>query len=555
MPTERQDIPLLTPLRVQPGRPVITARSYTLGRENLQRHPAGRRLPVAIEFDATVAGSNVRIYREFITSNDTSGDEVELDGAFPKFHHSGLTFDRCGLWRFKIIYDNDSAATWDAAAFSYVLIEPAWIDDMRLYTLIPTACGHFGEWQQDLDRIVAMGFNAVHILPVTAMDTSASPYAAADLFAIDDGYVDPGDGRDAVAQWETLVAEIKQRGLRLCVDLAFNAVGFNSVIARQRPHWLCEDSTEADGIRRAGWYGNGLRHKWSDLALLDYDQTRPEDREQLWSYMTEYANYWARYAAETNGMVRLDNLHSSHPGFTRHLVYELRKRYPDLVLFGEVFTDEETVDDAIGDYGLNLLLGTPWEHKFVPKLRSYFDYIHSRTGARYFTPPVSHDTGTPTQEFGCAESAIPRLFASVFFGSGPSGIVQGFEWGCRKPIPFIGRRPRDTAAIAYDLRPQITDYNRIVASANCFQQQGNLKFVDDNHDAVIAAVRQDTGGAAHFLLAANFDTESSQTVVIDTAAYNLEGVDATDVQTSELITLPPVLTLELPPCGVRILRV
>lgn len=80
--------------------------------------------------------------------------------------------------------------TWihDPIPDAWVLVDPPQVDHMRLYTLIPSVSGSIADWAADLKRIRDMGFNTVHLLPLTVLDTSQSPYSARELFDIDPMY-------------------------------------------------------------------------------------------------------------------------------------------------------------------------------------------------------------------------------------------------------------------------------------------------------------------------------------------------------------------------------
>ena len=70
----------------------------------------------------------------------------------------------------------DEGVNWvrDAVPVAWVMVDPPQVDGLRLYTLLPTASGSIGDWTADLERIKAMGFNAVHLLPITRLDVSGA---------------------------------------------------------------------------------------------------------------------------------------------------------------------------------------------------------------------------------------------------------------------------------------------------------------------------------------------------------------------------------------------
>jgi len=93
------------------------------------------------------------------------------------------------------------------------------VDHMRLYTLIPIVSGTITEWSSKLAQIKQMGFDTVHLLPLTTLDTSRSPYSAKDLFSVEPRYVTGGAAGDGLAELEQFVETARSLEIRLCFDL------------------------------------------------------------------------------------------------------------------------------------------------------------------------------------------------------------------------------------------------------------------------------------------------------------------------------------------------
>ncbi|MDI1289396.1 MAG: hypothetical protein PSX37_05520 [bacterium] len=438
------------------------------------------------------------------------------------------------------------------------MVDPSQVDGLRVYVLIPNVSGTVADWTADLTRIRDMGFNAVHLLPITTMDTSESPFAASDLFGIDPRYLVGASPRDAQSQFEGFVAEAKSFNVRLGLCLVLNHVGVSSMMARQTPDWIVPDQSERDGLRRAGaWTDQGWR-RWNDLVLINYEHPTESVRSQIWSYMTSYAMYWARYANETGGFVRFDNLHSSDPEFIHSVTAALHEAYPRLALLAEYFTDEQTILRTGPLWGLNLILATPWNQKFVPELREYLNYLHRISEhVRYFMPVTSHDCGAPAQEFGTADSTVPRYVAAALLGTGATGMPQGVELGESARIDFIGRRPK----MRFPDQPRFARFigciNAILAEYPAFRRGGNCRFIDGGHPAILAAFRRDGGPrATGFLVVCNFDIHDRQHIVIDlsTVLGKAGPYSCRELLSGDPAPPPgPVLDLTLPPCSARVL--
>ncbi|MGI4791620.1 MAG: alpha-amylase family glycosyl hydrolase [Janthinobacterium lividum] len=499
-------------------------RSYSAGRQSFSRACQGQVMVLTITIDETLPSV---VQARLMTTLNSTGGKQGAEILFTRTDERTLTCrvmpERLGLQSFRAEFSLDEGTTWlrDTIPDAWVLVDPPQVDGLRLYTLLPTVSGTIADWKADLGRIQKMGFNAVHLLPITAQDTSESPYAAADLFALDARYLNADAGQDGLSQFEEFAEEARALRIQLCFDLVLNHVGVHSAMARQAPDWIVPDQNQPDGLQRARYWSDQGWRTWDDLVLINYEHPSEAVRSEIWAYMTDYALFWSSYADDTGGFVRFDNLHSSNPDFIESLTTALHSQYPQVGLLAEYFTDERTLLNTAPEWGLNLLLATPWNYKFVPQLRDYLQYIHRVSGqVRYFMPITSQDSGAPAQEFGTADSTAPRYVAAALLGTGATGMPQGVELGESERINFIGSSPK----LVFPADPRFASFigrvNAILADYPAFRCGENCRFVDNGHPAVIAAFRQDPQKpASGFLVMCNFDTGSPQRVTVDLAPF------------------------------------
>jgi hypothetical protein len=552
------DIPERPRVHPVPGK---ISRSYPVGRQSFSRACQGNTI------DLTIAAADalpVNVQAGLMTT--LNSDDGKSWTTIPFSRHDDHTLmcsispGHPGLHSFRAVFSLDSGSTWlrDTVPDAWILIDPPQVDGLRIYTLIPTVSGTVSDWKTDLPRIRAMGFNAIHLLPVTPMDKSQSPYSAKDLFAIDTGYLDSSSKRDGLAQMEDFIAEARKVGIRLVFDLVLNHVGVCSTMANHAPDWIVPDENQPDGLKRARyWCSEGWRN-WNDLVLINYEHPSEAVRSEIWSYMIDYALFWAKYANDTGGFVRFDNLHSSDPEFVSALTSSLHRVYPEVGILAEYFTDESTLLRTGPAWGLNLNLATPWNLKYVPQLRDYLNYIHRVSEhIRYFMPITSHDCGSPAQEFGTADSTVPRYVAAALLGTGATGVPQGVELGEKERIDFIGRKPR----MSFPARPRFAEFigrvNAILTKYEAFRRGENCRFVDDDHPSIIAAFRRASGNdAVGFLVMCNFDTQHSQRIVIELAPLlKADGpFRCTEMLSGKARIVPhPHMECILPACGAEVL--
>ena len=562
MPIQRRLIPIL------PARPRVhpvsnqVRRSYPTGHQSCSRACQGEILALGISVGEPL-DDNVQA-RLVTTLNSNDGTEW-TEAPFVRANDRTLTCrvmaEHPGIHSFRAEFSLDRGATWlrDTVPDAWILVDPPQVDALRLYALIPTISGTVADWKVDLKRIRDMGFNAVHLLPVTPLDTSESPYAARDLFDIDQGYLVPGSPQDGLSQLEEFVEEARTLNIRLCFDLVLNHVGVHSTMALRAPDWIVPDQNQSDGLQRARYWCSQGWSTWNDLVLINYEHPSEAIRSEIWAYMIDYALFWANYASATGGLVRFDNLHSSDPEFVQALTGALHSKYPEVGILGEYFTDEQTLLRTGPQWGLNLILATPWNYRFVPQIREYLNYIHRVSEhVRYLMPITSHDSGSPAQEFGTADSTIPRYVAAALLGTGATGIPQGVEFGEKERIDFVGRKPKMPCPDEPRFAQFIGKVNAILANDPAFRRGGNCQFVDGGHSAILAAFRQATGTQAFgFLVACNFDTLNPQSITLDLSHFlTTDGpFRCTELLSDEARIFPlPQFELMLPACAAQVLR-
>jgi hypothetical protein len=538
------------------------SRSYPVGRQSFSRAFQGEVFSLIITMENPPP---YNIMANLVTTINSNGDGTW--NTIP-FSYKNDRMLECrvipvqpGLFSFRAEFSLDKGTTWirDTVPDAWVLIDPPQVDGLRLYTMIPNVSGTVADWKADLKRIREMGFNAVHLLPITTLDSSESPYSARDLFDIDKSYLKAGSDKDGLPQLEEYIEEARLLNIRLCFDVVLNHVGVTSTMAKRAPDWIVPDQTQPDGFRRAGYWSECGWLTWNDLVLINYEHPSELIRSEIWAYMTDYVLFWAKYANDTGGFVRFDNLHSSDPDFVKSLTFALHSLYPEVGLIAEFFTDETTLLHTGTQWGLNLNLATPWNYKFVPQLREYLIYIHRVSRhIRYFMPVTTHDSGSPAQEFASVESTVPRYVAAALLGTGATGITQGVEFGLKEQICFIGRQPKFLFPSEARFAKFICRINTILSGYPAFRCGDNLSFVDNGHPAVIAAFRSDPGiDVFGFLVVCNFDIHIPQHIVVDLLPFL--GTDGpfrcTELLNDENQVFPlPRLKLLLQPCSSQVLK-
>lgn len=148
-----------------------------------------------------------------------------------------------------------------------------------VYVRNHTAEGTFEGVRQDLDRIKSLGTDIIWLMPIhptgekSRKGTLGSPYAIRDYRAINPEF-------GTLADFQRLVEEIHQKGMKCIIDVVYNHTSPDSWLAEHHPEWFYR--------KPDGSFGNHIGDWW-DIIDLDYT------KRELWDYQIETLKYWAGF--------------------------------------------------------------------------------------------------------------------------------------------------------------------------------------------------------------------------------------------------------------------
>lgn len=146
-----------------------------------------------------------------------------------------------------------------------------------VYVRSHTPEGTFNALIPDLDRIKALGTDIIWFMPIHPIGVKAKkgslgcPYANRDYRGINPEY-------GTLADFRTLADSIRERGMKVMIDVVYNHTSPDSVLWETHPEFFYK--------RPDGKPGNHVGD-WSDIIDLDYSV--PE----LWDYQIESLTQWA----------------------------------------------------------------------------------------------------------------------------------------------------------------------------------------------------------------------------------------------------------------------
>ena len=138
--------------------------------------------------------------------------------------------------------------------------------------------GTFEALRKDLDRIADLGVSILYLLPIHPIGhvgrkgVDGCPYSISDYYGI-------AEELGTMDDFDRLVEEAHQKGLKVMLDIVFNHTSRDSKLTKEHPEWFYKNED--------GGFANRIGD-WSDVTDLTY-----EDPKQ-WTYLIDNLIFWAK---------------------------------------------------------------------------------------------------------------------------------------------------------------------------------------------------------------------------------------------------------------------
>lgn len=140
-----------------------------------------------------------------------------------------------------------------------------------------SAKGTFHEVVHDLERIKAMGFDIIWLMPIHPIGKKnrkgslGSPYSISDFFKINPEYGTEND-------FKSFIQRAHELNLKVIIDVVYHHTSWDSRLMDEKPDWFYH--------KKDGTIGNKVGD-WSDIADLDFRHS------ELWHYLYDALEKWA----------------------------------------------------------------------------------------------------------------------------------------------------------------------------------------------------------------------------------------------------------------------
>ena len=374
------------------------------------------------------------------------------------------------------------------------------------YEMIPrsqgTMAGEHGTFKDCIARLPdvnAMGFDVVYLTPIHPIGET-NRKGRNNAVTAEDG--DPGSfyaigsaegGHDAVhpqlgtlADFREFVTACEKLGMEVALDFAVQCSPDHPWL-NQHPQWF---KRRPDGSMR---YAENPPKKYEDIVNPDFSS---EDAGALWNALRDVVLFWVDQGVK---IFRVDNPHTKPFRFWEWMIHEVQLQHPDVIFLAEAFTRPKLMKGLakLGftqSYTYFTWRTEKWElEQYLAELTRYPERDFYRANFFVNTPDILpyHLQGGETWMFK-SRVALAATLSSTY------GIYNGFELLEHEPIPgreeYLDSEKYQIKVRDWDkpgnIKPYISDLNRIRRANPALQQTSNLRFIGIEDGNVTAFAKE-----------------------------------------------------------------
>jgi starch synthase (maltosyl-transferring) len=374
------------------------------------------------------------------------------------------------------------------------------------YEMIPrsqgTMAGEHGTFKDCIARLPdvdAMGFDVVYLTPIHPIGET-NRKGRNNAVTAEDG--DPGSfyaigsaegGHDAVhpqlgtlADFREFVTACEKLGMEVALDFAVQCSPDHPWL-NQHPQWF---KRRPDGSMR---YAENPPKKYEDIVNPDFSS---EDAGALWNALRDVVLFWVDQGVK---IFRVDNPHTKPFRFWEWMIREVQLQHPDVIFLAEAFTRPKLMKGLakLGftqSYTYFTWRTEKWElEQYLTELTRYPERDFYRANFFVNTPDILpyHLQGGEAWMFK-SRVALAATLSSTY------GIYNGFELLEHEPIPgreeYLDSEKYQIKVRDWDkpgnIKPYISDLNRIRRANPALQQTSNLRFIGIEDGNVTAFAKE-----------------------------------------------------------------
>ncbi|CAN5823653.1 alpha-1,4-glucan--maltose-1-phosphate maltosyltransferase [soil metagenome] len=407
------------------------------------------------------------------------------------------------------IYDRELPVQVDRVAARY----SAWYELFpRSMSDDPERHGTFDDVIEKLPYVQEMGFDVLYFPPIhpiglahrkgknntlgAGADQPGSPYA---IGGEEGGHKALHPELGTLDDFRRLVDAAREHGLELAMDFAIQ-VSPDHPYVKEHPGWFF---IRPDGTIK---YAENPPKKYQDIYPLNF---YGEDWDAQWKEWQSVFLHWIEQGVK---IFRVDNPHTKPVQFWEWCIRGIQKEHPEVIFLSEAFTRPKMMR-ALAKAGFTQSYTYFTWRNFKGELQEYLTELTQGPMKEYFRGHFFVNTPDILPEFlqkgGRPAFQIRAILATTL--SSLWGMYSGFELCENTPIAgkeeYLDAEKYEIKAWDWDrpgnIRPLITQLNRIRRENPALQEYENLRFYHSDSDQVIFYGKQAPGNS--IFVAVNLD--------------------------------------------------
>ena len=409
----------------------------------------------------------------------------------------------------------------------------------RSQSKVPGRHGKFGDVEERLPELAALGFDVVYLPPIHPIGIThrkgrnnarvalasdvGSPWA---IGSSEGGHTAIHPALGTFDDFEQLVKTASEFGLEIALDYALQCSP-DHPWCKEHPEWFF---VRVDGTIQ---YAENPPKKYEDIYPLNF---WCEDRENLWQACLDILLFWISRGVK---IFRVDNPHTKPFAFWEWVIGVVQDQHPDVVFLSESFTRPKRMKGLLKlgfsqSYTYFTWKNSPWE------VRDYLKELTESATLEYFRPNFFANTPDILHQFlqsgGRPAFRIRLLLAATLAPS--YGIYSGFEL-CENRAVTSGSEEYLNSE-KYEIRQRkwnqfgnikqdIAKLNRIRKENPALAMLGNVRFLATEYEQILAYHKHAPGN--DLIIVVNLDPQRMHECMVQVP---LEDFDLTEDQMFEM---------------------
>jgi starch synthase (maltosyl-transferring) len=414
-----------------------------------------------------------------------------------------------------------------------VVVDPPHAQFSAWYELFPRSAsphparhGTFRDVIARLDYVGELGFDVLYMPPISPIgrqfrkgpnnQPSTNPEDPGVPWAIggpEGGHTAVHPELGTLDDFVALVAEAERRGIRVALDIAFQASPDHPWV-QEHPEWF---RARPDGTIQ---YAENPPKKYQDIYPFDFESS---DWQGLWQALNGVFRFWLGHGVT---IFRVDNPHTKAFPFWEWCIADIKRDHPEALFLAEAFTRPKVMY-RLAKLGFSQSYTYFTWRNSAAEMSEYMEELTSAPVNEFFRPnfwPNTPDILHADLQQGGRAAFEARFVLAATLSSNYGIYGPAFELGEATPRDVPGEEYLDSEKYqqrtwdlerADSLRDLISAINRARREHQALQSNARLWFHSTGNANLLAYTKHSADRSDVVLTVVNFDYQSAQSGVLE----------------------------------------